>query len=90
MNTTAHSPHAHSTASKANAVALNVAQQVHLAPLDAWSAPYRSESFAEDLPLSAAPAPVKPTSRWSAVLLVTLPVALALLGSLLPLVDGRV
>jgi hypothetical protein len=92
MNSAAHSPQAHPAVSgAADAVgARTLAQQAHPAPLDAWSAPYRSESFAEDLPSCAAPLPVKPKSRWHAVLLMTLPLALALLGSMLPVVDSLV
>jgi hypothetical protein len=69
---------------------LSLPPQASLAPHAAWSAPYRSESFAEDLPLSAPPAPVAPKSRWQATLLLALPLTLALIGSLLPIVHGQV
>ncbi len=71
-------------------VGLSLPPQASLPPLDAWSAPYRSESFAEDLPLCAAPAPVAPKPRWQATLLLALPLTLALIGSLLPIVHGQV
>lgn len=67
---------------------LNLAQQAHFAPLDAWSAPYRSESFAEDLPRPAALLPVMPRPRWHSVLMLALPVTAALLGTVLPFVNG--
>lgn len=71
-----------------NAVALNLEQAAHLTTLDAWSAPYRSESFAEDLPLAALPLSVAAKPRWRAALLLALPLMVAVLGGLLPLVSN--
>jgi hypothetical protein len=85
MNTAAHPFYAHSAASNvANAVALNLAQTAHLTTLDAWSAPYRSESFAEDLPNAQLPAEVPSRLGWRLRLLLAVPLGLALIGSMLP------
>jgi hypothetical protein len=66
-------------------VAPTLEQKARLATVEAWSAPYRSESFAEDLPEWRAPAPVaKP--RWRVALLLAVPLGMALVGSVLPIV----
>jgi hypothetical protein len=78
MNTAAHSSFAPSAAPR-------VASKARRGAITAWSAPYRSESFAEDLPEWRAPAPAaKP--RWRVALLLAVPLGVALIGGLLPIV----